>query len=118
MVLLNLHHSDHFSHARLPIREQVDILDALGDASRHGAAVESDGDEKDLIQRHPGGANKRVTKFAVKAAAFTRGPARKTSDKEIRSLNGRLDCARPVLPRHQFLFVEPGTKSILLESGI
>ncbi len=58
------------------------------------------------------------SKFAVKASALGSGALRETRHKEVGRLNGGFDRARPVLSGKQHLFVEPGAKTMLLESPI
>lgn len=103
--------SRHAIHSAIPIGEQIDVLNLVGDRARNFATLETNRDQENAVQRQTSGAIERVSQFALKLSPFGDGARRETGDETIRVFDGALDGSRPVLSGKQFVLVEPGRAS-------
>ena len=101
--------------AALPIRKQIDILNLAPDSSRHRAAVQTDGDEKNVIQRNAPRAIQSITDFGLKPAFLGYRMPREARYDKIGGLNGVFDGSRPVLAGQQLAPVDPGIETLGFE---
>ncbi len=76
--------------------------------SRHGALVQPDRHNVDLVQRHLPRAIQRIADFRLEATLFAHRLPGETRHEEIRAINRRLDRPRPVLPGQQLSYIHPG----------
>src|SRR5262249_22891343 len=91
----------------VPIREKIDVLQPAGYLLRHLAIVQARGQNEYIFQRQLRRTVERISQLALETATFDSRPSREARDKKVRDLDSALDGARPVLPRQQFLLIQP-----------
>lgn len=97
------------------LREQVHAVEVL-QGFRHGAALQSDGDDEDLTGRQSVRLTERDLQFLMAEPAFLVEPARETDDDRVAVEDRRADLTLPILPGLQVFRVEPGLDPMLLQA--